>query len=98
MAATHPHVPPPAEADAFDAVLDRLVEEELDALRVQDVIGRAPTFDEIFAFYRAAGLVARKQYTLFTGRNSAEGFVASRQCFRRYYRALVLLYAAGPTS
>ena len=57
MAATHPQVPPPAEADAFDAVLDRLVEAELDALRVQDVIGRAPTFDEIFAFYRAAGFL-----------------------------------------
>ena len=41
------------------------------------------------------GLGARngKQYTLFTGRNSAEGFVASRQCFHRYYRALVLFDA-----
>jgi hypothetical protein len=57
MAATHPHVPPPAEGNAFDAVLDRLIEEELDALRVQDVIGRAPTFDEIFAFYRASGFL-----------------------------------------
>jgi hypothetical protein len=52
MTATHPH-----EAAAFDAVLDRLVEEELDALRVQDVIGRALTFDEIFAFYRTAGFL-----------------------------------------
>jgi hypothetical protein len=57
MAATHPHVPPSAGADAFDAVLDRLVEEELDALRVQAVIGGAPTFDEIFSFYRAAGFL-----------------------------------------
>ena len=46
----------------------------------------------------SAGLVSRKQYTLFTGRNSTDGFVASRQCFRRYYRALVLLDAAGPAS
>jgi hypothetical protein len=50
MAATH-------SADAFESVLDRLVEEELDALRVQDVLGRTPTFDEIFAFYRAAGFL-----------------------------------------
>ena len=50
MAATH-------SPDAFEAVLDRLVEEELDALRVQDVLGRTPTFDEIFAFYRAAGFL-----------------------------------------
>jgi hypothetical protein len=39
---------------------------------------------------KSAGLASHKQYTLFTGRNSTEGFVASRQCFRRYYRALVL--------
>ena len=39
---------------------------------------------------KSLGLVSRKQYTLFTGRNSTEGFVASRECFRRYYRALVL--------
>ena len=41
------------------------------------------------------GLVAPKQYTLFTGRNSTEGFVASRRCFRRYYRALVLFDGAA---
>jgi hypothetical protein len=60
MAATHPQAAPLDEAafeDAFDAVLDRLIAEELDALRVQDVIGRRPTFDELFEFYRAAGFL-----------------------------------------
>jgi hypothetical protein len=54
------HAPPVVEAgfeSAFDAVLDRLVEEELDALRVQDALGRAPTFQEILAFYRGAGFL-----------------------------------------
>ena len=42
---------------AFETVLDRLVEEELDALRVQDVLAPSPTFDEVFDFYRAAGFL-----------------------------------------
>jgi hypothetical protein len=42
---------------AFEAVLDRLIEEELDALRVQDVVAQPPTFEAIFAFYRAAGFL-----------------------------------------
>jgi hypothetical protein len=60
MAVAHAHAPPLAEAGfeaAFDTVLDRLIDEELDALRVQDAIGRRPTFDELFAFYLAAGFV-----------------------------------------
>jgi hypothetical protein len=58
--AIYPHAPPGAEPGfeaAFDAVLDRLVEEELDALRMQDIAGHAPTFEQIFAFYRAAGFL-----------------------------------------
>ena len=55
----HPHAlawPDAGLEAAFEGVLDRLVEEELDALRVQDVLAR-PTFEELFAFYRAAGFL-----------------------------------------
>jgi hypothetical protein len=58
--AVREHAVAPAEAEfeaAFEAVLDRLVEEELDALRVQDLVAQPPTFEEIFAFYRAAGFL-----------------------------------------
>ena len=34
-------------------------------------------------------------YTVFTGRNSPEGFAATHDCFVRYYRSLLMLEAAG---
>jgi len=49
------------------------------------------------AMARSHGLVGepRKQYTVFTGRNSLEGFAATHDCFVRYYRSLLMLEAAG---
>jgi hypothetical protein len=49
------------------------------------------------AIARDHGLVGepRKQYTVFTGRNSPEGFAATHDCFVRYYRLLLMLEAAG---
>ena len=46
---------------------------------------------------RDHGLVGEppKQYTVFTGRNSPEGFAATHDCFVRYYRSLLMLEAAG---
>jgi len=58
--AVAPHTPPAAEAGfeaAFEAVLHRLVEEELDALRVEDLVAEPPTFEQLFAFYGAAGFL-----------------------------------------
>jgi hypothetical protein len=90
-----PDAPEPLRVAAFRELLAA-------AARFYRAHGRALLIATIAPEYadlaKSAGLVARKQYTLFTGRNSTEGFIASRQCFRRYYRALVLLDAAGPTS
>ena len=55
-AAVDVHRPPDLEA-AFDLVLERLVEEELSSMRLDELAGPPPSFAEVFDFYRGSGFL-----------------------------------------
>ena len=55
-AAVEVHRPPDMEA-AFDLVLERLVEEELSSMRLDELVGPPPSFAEVFDFYRGSGFL-----------------------------------------
>ena len=55
-AALEVHLPPDLEA-AFDLVLERLVEEELSSMRLDELAGPPPSFAEVFDFYRSSGFL-----------------------------------------